>query len=224
MYNKNNHKVVQFCGIKLKFKYKKFSLKKEIEEIKNLELINRNDLNILKDDICSIKSCLNPSGYLSDHEKVFGKYITETPDIGLQIQNLLDCFDNEDKKKILSDLQNNYVRYKSNGKITFNDLITTETKLAIEKRDKYMAQKVNKDGYWQLDNYKLPVDFFLSEVLYDKLGLDTLNKSVFANRNIIDAGACIGDSALILSEYTNKKFMLLNQVKKISNLWKKQYN
>ena len=148
---------------------------------------------------------MNPSGYLSDHEKVFGKYITETPDIGLQIQNLLDCFDNEDKKKILSDLQNNYVRYKSNGKITFNDLITTETKLAIEKRDKYMAQKVNKDGYWQLDNYKLPVDFFLSEVLYDKLGLDTLNKSVFANRNIIDAGACIGDSALILSEYTNKK-------------------
>lgn len=215
VYNKNNHKVVQFFGIKLKFKYKKFSLKKEIEEIKNLELSNRNNINNnadkitneiikLKQEICSIKSCLNPCGYLSDFEEMFGRYMTEIPDIGLQLQNLLDCFDNEDKNKILSDLQNNYVRYKSNGKIKFNDLITTETKLAIEKRDKYMAQKVNKDGYWQLDNYKLPVDFFLSEVLYTKLGLDDLNKEVFKNRDIIDAGACIGDSALVLSEYTNK--------------------
>ena len=216
VYNENNHKIFKILGLKIKFKYQKFSLKKELDELKNQEIRNQNNINNIKNEIlketgsikkelCAIKSIINPQVHHSKLENILGKYISESPCFGEQLQNLLECFDSDDKTKIISDLNNIYVRYKSNGKITFNDLIDTRTKLFIEKRDKYMSQKVNKGDYWQLDKYKLPVDFFLSEVLYSKLGLENLNKEIFNNRDIIDAGACIGDSSIVLSDYTNKK-------------------
>ena len=216
VYNENNHKILKILGLKIKFKYQKFSLKKELDELKNQEIRNQNNINNIKNEIlketgsikkelCAIKSIINPQVHHSKLENILGKYISESPCFGEQLQNLLECFDSDDKTKIISDLNNIYVRYKSNGKITFNDLIDTRTKLFIEKRDKYMSQKVNKGDYWQLDKYKLPVDFFLSEVLYSKLGLENLNKEIFNNRDIIDAGACIGDSSIVLSDYTNKK-------------------
>ncbi|MBS4759485.1 MAG: FkbM family methyltransferase [Clostridium sp.] len=222
VYNENNHKIFEILGLKFKVKYQKFCLKKELEDLKNLEINNQNTINNLKNeikneivkinnetctikkDLCNIKSCIGTNGYLSGFEKMFGKFVS-SEHYGQNICNLLDCFEDEDKNQILSDLQNNYVRYASGGKIKFNELIDTRTKLAIEKRDAYMAQKVNKGDYWELDNYKLPVDFFLSEVFFNKLELNNTNKDNFINRDIIDAGACIGDSALILSEFTNKK-------------------
>ena len=216
VYNENNHKIFKILGLKIKFKYQKFSLKKELDELKNQEIRNQNNINNIKNEILketgsikkelyNIKVCIGTNGYISGFEKMFGKYFSDSPCLGEQLQKLLECFDSDDKNKIISDLNNTCVRYKSNGKITFNDLIDTRTKLFIEKRDKYMSQKVNKGDYWQLDNYKLPVDFFLSEVVYSKLGLEDLNKEIFNNRDIIDAGACIGDSSIVLSDYTNKK-------------------
>ena len=208
----NEHKILTILGIKIRFIYNNtLGIKNDTSEIKNILCSIQSDITALQSDSTKIKNdiskinTLNNTGWLGLTEKAIAEYILNSPTYGSDLQNLLECFDSDDKTKIISDLNNIYVRYKSNGKITFHDLIDTQTKLFIEKRDKYMSQKVKNGDYWQLDNYKLPVDFFLSEVLYSKLGLDDLNKDIFNNRDIIDAGACIGDSALVLSDYTSKK-------------------
>ncbi len=65
----------------------------------------------------------------------------------------------------------------------------------------------NKQGYYQYKSYTLPINHFEPSVIYYKHGIgelseESLNK--IKNADIIDAGGYIGDSALVLSEYTNK--------------------
>lgn len=55
---------------------------------------------------------------------------------------------------------------------------------------------------------RLPVQFFEQSVLYFHSGLKLLPKSVLEyieNKDFIDGGACIGDSAMIFSEYNPNK-------------------
>jgi FkbM family methyltransferase len=53
--------------------------------------------------------------------------------------------------------------------------------------------------------YLLPVNHFEAIVFYYKHGLDVLkNPEYFKDKDIIDAGAFIGESAIVLSSYTNR--------------------
>ena len=56
---------------------------------------------------------------------------------------------------------------------------------------------------WQYNNYKLPYNHFEASVLYYTHGIDCLqNLNKITNSDIIDAGGFIGDSAIVLSDYT----------------------
>lgn len=57
---------------------------------------------------------------------------------------------------------------------------------------------------WVYGKYLLPINHFELCVFLDRHHMDHLNSAHFRTKNIIDAGAFIGDSALILSEYTCK--------------------
>ncbi len=55
-------------------------------------------------------------------------------------------------------------------------------------------------------NYFLPINQFESSVFLFKHGIETLkNKDYFYNKDIIDVGGFVGDSAIVLQKYTNSK-------------------
>lgn len=65
--------------------------------------------------------------------------------------------------------------------------------------------KLNENCY-AYGKYLLPVNIFEGCVMIERLNLDKLsNINSLKNKDILDIGAFIGDSALILSEYTDKK-------------------
>ena len=85
----------------------------------------------------------------------------------------------------------------------------------------------NEAGIYQYNGYLLPGQHF-DEVFWYRHGLDTLkNPAYLQGKDIIDAGGYIGDSALILQEYTDKNvhsfeatkrnFTLMQETLKLNN-------
>ena len=125
----NEHKILTILGIKIRFIYNNtLGIKNDTSEIKNILCSIQSDITALQSDSTKIKNdiskinTLNNTGWLGLTEKAIAEYILNSPTYGSDLQNLLECFDSDDKTKIISDLNNIYVRYKSNGKITFHDL------------------------------------------------------------------------------------------------------
>lgn len=85
--------------------------------------------------------------------------------------------------------------------------------ITISDNDLQIINRVKNEFYnkiFQLNNdhfvyknYHLPINHFEPSVLYFKHGLDTL-KNLENSKNIIDVGGFIGDSAIVLTEYTTK--------------------
>ena len=64
--------------------------------------------------------------------------------------------------------------------------------------------KINEELFIY-DKYILPKNHFEIEVFYDKSGMNYIkNINQVKNKNIIDAGGYIGDSAIVFSDYTDK--------------------
>lgn len=126
---------------------------------------------------------------------------------------------NEKYLKLISNLPeedvftiNNIIRriqivtaYPNNAKINIYN--TEEQKQRKNLFDNFFNKilKVN-DELYVYGKYKLPVNHFEPCVFYYKHGMETLkNTDRIRQQNIIDAGGFIGDSALVLSSYTEKK-------------------
>lgn len=65
----------------------------------------------------------------------------------------------------------------------------------------FNIKKINENCY-EYKNYLLPINHFEPSVFYYKHNIESLNKDKFKDKDIIDAGAFIGDSAIVLSPYT----------------------
>ncbi|OLA94349.1 MAG: hypothetical protein BHW64_04245 [Candidatus Melainabacteria bacterium LEY3_CP_29_8] len=92
--------------------------------------------------------------------------------------------------------------YQYNQKIFYNE----EEKNDFNQNGKFQDKilKINDDCY-AYKNYFLSVNHFEYDVFAERLFLRYINNiEVLKQKDIIDAGACSGDSALILSELTNK--------------------
>ncbi|MBQ3312053.1 FkbM family methyltransferase [bacterium] len=66
----------------------------------------------------------------------------------------------------------------------------------------FNIKKIN-DNCYRYKKYKLPINHFEGSVFYYKHNVDSLNKMLFNNKDIIDVGGYIGDSAIVFSPYTN---------------------
>ncbi|MEI0496263.1 FkbM family methyltransferase [Brachyspira intermedia] len=77
----------------------------------------------------------------------------------------------------------------------------------IEDEHNAKIKSIDNNKYVYDDKYILiGSNFFEIINFYDRMFIDTLNNpNYFKNKAIIDAGAWIGDTALVLSEYTNDK-------------------
>ena len=133
----------------------------------------------------------------------FRKHIKNDTNFYQKYLNLIKNFDNESIEII-----NNIV-----GKIcNYNDIDETVyfsqsqsqkiKKLSEEYNNKII--KINEELFIY-DKYILPKNHFEIEVFYDKSGMNYIkNINQVKNKNIIDAGGYIGDSAIVFSDYTDK--------------------
>lgn len=81
-----------------------------------------------------------------------------------------------------------------------------ELKSVVKMYNEYLSKiiKINDECYLYED-YVLPVNKFEKCIFYSKLSIEYINNlHNIKNRDIIDAGAFIGDSGIMLSKYTNK--------------------
>jgi FkbM family methyltransferase len=80
-----------------------------------------------------------------------------------------------------------------------------EEKTTIDKELNKSVVKHSADLF-SYKNYFLPINSFEDKVFYFRFGIRELGGGYsLKNKSIIDAGAYIGDSAIVLSEYTDKK-------------------
>jgi len=122
------------------------------------------------------------------------------------LSNLLSGLSKESSKIVTRILENINTIDSSESDIV--DVFSPEEKEYINQYENGFFDKVfrNRNGSYQYNNYKLPINHFESSVFLHKHGIDRLeNKENIKRGNIIDAGAFIGDSALILSEETERK-------------------
>lgn len=105
--------------------------------------------------------------------------------------------------------------YGRKGEDIFNDLEKSEIRKWKDKRKQIKC--ITKDD-WELDGLHLPINDFRSEMFYDNLGYSVVqNKEKCRNKDIIDVGGYIGDSALILSQYTKGNVYVFEPVEKYFN-------
>lgn len=83
---------------------------------------------------------------------------------------------------------------------------TAKEKEIVKKHldDFYTSKYKITDEWFYYNGYNLPINHFELSVFWYKLGLPMLDfPQNIQNKDVIDAGAFIGDSALIISEFTN---------------------
>lgn len=176
--NNKKHKVFNICGIKFKFR-KKYVVCKN---------------NNVVDFWCDIFDC----------EKYWiEKFIDELSktDFFQEYKKLIEKLDDEAIETVNTVLKR--IRaYQDNQKIFYNE----DEKANFNQNGNFQHKilKIN-DNCYAYKNYFLPLNHFEYDVFYEKLFTRKLeNKEKIKSLDIIDAGACSGDSALILSELTDR--------------------
>ena len=144
-------------------------------------------------------------------------------------QDYLKLIKGLDKLSILTiSLVINRIRKYKDSKTTWFYLTENENKeLKIIKAEVHDSVVKLNYNTWSYQNYLLPVSYFEPSIFYYEHYLYEFNK-IESDKCIIDAGGYVGDSALILSQYTNDKvyvfepmnepYELMQRTVKLNNL------
>ena len=137
---------------------------------------------------------------------MFRKSIKEDSNFLFKYINFIRGLDNEDIK-IVYDIISKICNYNNIDDEVFYSL--DELKQLDKFTDEtieFLSKITTINEYTYLYNkYILPINYFEPEIFYDKYGMDYIkNTDKIRNKNIIDAGGYIGDSAIVFSDYTDK--------------------
>ena len=148
-----------------------------------------------------------------------------------KISCLVDNLDDKSKEtvyKIIDRLSATYYH-----KYHLCESLTNIERSVLEDINLNFQNRIYKVGdFWYYDGFYLPISAFEISVFFHKHSMHILsNHEKLKNKDIIDVGAYVGDSALILSQYTNKKvysfeidknnFTLLKQTIKLNDKYDK---
>ena len=124
----------------------------------------------------------------------------------------------EKYKKLIKNLDNksidciskvlSRVQFVANGNKDNYDIWTNEELVQLRNLDKDFRLNIIKlsDECWAYKNYFLPKNMFSPSVFYYEHEIHSLeNIASVKNKCIMDVGGYIGDSALVLSKYTDKQ-------------------
>ena len=127
----------------------------------------------------------------------------ENMDIQNLYYKLIENLDNESVNevfKIIARIQYSVNHINEN----YIDIYTKEEMLKINDiRKNFINNKLKLGDVYKYEKYLLPIDHFEVSVFYYKHEIMNINKDYIKDKSIIDVGGFIGDSALILSDYTN---------------------
>ena len=209
----NFHKIFTICGIKFKFENKSKLIKFQIDCILNKIMNLVDTIHTIKDEIKELRIEQNTK---------FNRFLYKSDVEIKHLQQFLPYYEREDfidkYISLVKGLDDNSIlninkiivnqRKCKNCTNTPIDIFSDEEKVKIEKlRTTFNSLIIQlNENVFAYKKYLLPINWFEECVFYYKHGIPELkNLDYFKDKNIIDAGAFIGDSALILSEYTNKK-------------------
>ena len=133
----------------------------------------------------------------------FRKHINKEQDFFSKYLNLIKNLDNE-SIEIINGILSKVTNYNNiEDEIYFSRKESKELNDLFEEFNNKIIKI--KEELFLYDKYILPFNQFEIEVFYDKSGMDYVkNISQVKNKNIIDAGGFIGDSAIVFSDYTDK--------------------
>ena len=116
------------------------------------------------------------------------------------IENLLYGLDTkayEHCNNLIQKLEKSYAK----KFVPLAEIYTPEELQELQKVKQYEKSIEKCDGYYQWNNFKLPINLFETSVFYHRHGLNRLKtKDKIQNKAIIDAGCYIADSILVLRD------------------------
>ena len=118
---------------------------------------------------------------------------------------LISGLDNESKNTV-SDIIHRMGMI-ADGKKSLQDVYTQREQEEFVRMNDEFSSKIVKlnDNLYYYNGYYLPVNQFDSSVFYSKYAIDELTTlDSVRNKDIIDAGGYVGDTALLFSSYTDK--------------------
>lgn len=104
------------------------------------------------------------------------------------------------------------------------DILTDEENNQIRYLKQHFSGSIFKisENIYSYKNFLLPINHFEPNVFVDRYGVEKIrNSKYFSNKCIIDVGAFIGDSALILSPLTSSLLYAFEATSKYFNLLQK---
>ena len=161
--------------------------------------------NVLRNEISAKTIFYNADGERERYKESFSMLLDEKINIEKQFLQLIKGLDSESKavvSKILKRMQ-----------LVLSSEASKMNILSVEEQNevKYITQHIKtcilelSESLFSYNGYLLPYNYFDLSVFYYRHGLDSVpNIDRIGNKAIIDAGAFIGDSALVLSSYTDQ--------------------
>ncbi len=130
-------------------------------------------------------------------------------------ERLINGLDSESVKEVdkIVDIYKSYNSLVKKHDVTLDEIYSFQKKFMVDpvfadtvRRDFFGQIKQTFDGFYVYKNYVLSSNHFEPSVFYHRHSIDelkTLDK--IRDKDIIDVGGFIGDSALVFSKYTDKK-------------------
>ena len=137
-----------------------------------------------------------------------GKYVATNPNITQEIFALIKGLDRDSKNLVLRQISLSLKAYKSNESV-ITDITKQEIADILKERDEFFPNlfKLN-DNLCAYDSYWLPTNAVTAEAFFYKYNLGILQPQTLAkirNKDFIDAGGYIGDSAIMFErEFCDK--------------------
>lgn len=145
-----------------------------------------------------------------NYKRNFGRYFTENKDcLYEKYCHLIDGLDSE-SVDVISIMVSRLMKYYQSGLFGWKGqkfhATESETRMFKVMEDDFYSKLIRfPNGIYAYKKYLLPGTVH-SEVFFDKHFIEDLEHlDRLRNRDIIDVGAYIGDSALMLQDYTDKK-------------------
>ena len=199
------HKEFSILGFKIKQKIKGSS-------------IDRYILKLIKE--------LNNSERVISSPQIQAIYESNNPKDKLLVKNLYNNLDETAKNNLDKILKRNARVFKYKKDLDKNpkpyEIYTKEELEELDKMLQFEKEIEVCEDYFKWKDYILPVNYFESSVFLYEHGINTLQNKNAINDVIIDAGANIGDSAIVFSKnFPKNKIISFEPTKKNFEICKK---
>lgn len=141
-------------------------------------------------------------------------------DLTKKYKNLIKNLDEKSIDVVCTLISRVQKSFNSEGSVySVSEKELTDLRNAVLERDSIVKLSENSFAY---KKYLLPIKHFNAAIFYDNYFMDEVeNLAALKNKDIVDVGAFIGDSALLFSEYTDKNVYAFEPVQDSFKLMRK---